>query len=296
MSCRVPGTGPYREIARAGRAGELGRAGTRLVLVNGVPVGGGEPVVIAGPCAVESRAQTLEVAHAVRAAGGDMLRGGAFKPRTSPYDFQGLHEEGLEILAEAREQTGLPIVTEVMDVREVELVARYADVLQIGARNMQNFPLLVEVGKSGMPILLKRHWAATLAEWLGAAEYIAVQGNLDIILCERGIRSFTQGTYNRSTLDINIIPAVQRLTFLPVIVDPSHATGDDELVPAAARAGVAAGGHGLLIEVLAEDADPAQALCDGHQSIKPSVLTDIIRAVRPQGASWHALRKAGNDS
>ena len=296
MTCRVPGTGPYREIARAGRTDDLGRTATRIVHVNGVPVGGPEPVIIAGPCAVETRAQTLEVAHAVRAAGGDMLRGGAFKPRTSPYDFQGLHEEGLEILAEAREQTGLPIVTEVMDVREMDLVARYADVLQIGARNMQNFPLLVEAGKSGMPILLKRHWAATLDEWLGAAEYIAVQGNLDIMLCERGIRSFTQGTYNRSTLDINIIPAAKRLTFLPILVDPSHATGDDELVPAASRAGCAAGGDGLLIEVIAEDADAALALCDGHQSIRPSVLAEIITAVRPHGASWHALRKAGNDS
>lgn len=294
MSCPIPGTGPYRLIARESAEDPALRTGTRVVHVGGVPVGGAEPVIIAGPCAVETREQTLAVAHAVRAVGGDMLRGGAFKPRTSPYDFQGLHEEGLEILAEAREQTGLPIVTEVLDVRDVALVARYADVLQIGARNMQHFPLLVEAGKTGLPVLLKRHWAATLEEWLGAAEYIAVQGNLDILLCERGIRSFTQGTYNRSTLDINIIPAVKRLTFLPVIVDPSHATGDDELVPGAARAGCAAGADGLLIEVIAEDTDPDAALCDGYQSIKPSVLTELIRAVRPGGASWHGLRSAGS--
>ena len=242
---------------------------------------------------MEPRELTLEIAHAGRAAGGDLLRGGAFKPRTSPYDFQGLHEEGLEILAEAREQTGLPIVTEVLDVRDVELVARYADVLQIGARNMQHFPLLIEAGRTGLPVLLKRHWGATLEEWLGAAEYIAVQGNLDIILCERGIRCFTQGTYNRSTLDINIVPAVKRLTFLPIIVDPSHATGDDELVPGAARAGCAAGADGLIVEVIAEGTDPDTALCDGYQSIKPSVLAQLIRDVRPGGASWHALRSAG---
>jgi len=280
-------------IARAGRNDALAGTATRVVQVGGVPVGGAQPVVIAGPCAVETRAQTLEIAHAVRAAGGDMLRGGAFKPRTSPYDFQGLREEGLEILAEAREQTGLPIVTEVLDVRDVELVASYADVLQIGARNMQHVPLLTEAGRTGLPILLKRHWAATLAEWLGAAEYIAVEGNLDIILCERGIRSFTQGTYNRSTLDINVVPAVQRLTFLPVIVDPSHATGDDELVPAASRAGCAAGAHGLIIEVIGEATDEKTALCDGHQSIRPSVLGGIVEAVRPGGTSWRTLRNVG---
>lgn len=294
MSCRVPGSGPYRAIARGGPQDEYGPEGTRVVHVGLLPVGGPEPVVIAGPCAVESREQTVEIAHAVRAAGADMLRGGAFKPRTSPHDFQGLGREGLEILAEAREQTGLPIVTEVLDVRDVALVAEYADMLQIGARNMQHFPLLTEAGRTGLPILLKRHWAATLDEWLGAAEYIAVEGNLDIVLCERGIRSFTQGTYNRSTLDVNIVPAVKRLTFLPVLVDPSHATGDDELVPSAALAGCAAGAHGLIIEVIAEDTDPNTPLCDGYQSIRPSVLERIIDDVRPGGASWHALRPSGS--
>ena len=273
-------TGPFRILAHGGGPRLPDGVKTRPVQVGHVQIGGDAPVVIAGPCAVESRAQTLDVAHAVREAGGDMLRGGAFKPRTSPYDFQGLGERGLEILAEAREHTGLPIVTEVLDVRDVDLVARYADVLQIGARNMQHFPLLQEAGRTGLPVLLKRHWGATLEEWLGAAEYIAVEGNLDVILCERGIRTFTRGTYNRGTLDTNVIPAVKRMTWAPVIVDPSHATGDAELVPSAARAGYCAGADGLLIEVISEHADAADALCDGHQSIRPSVLAALIRQIR----------------
>jgi 3-deoxy-7-phosphoheptulonate synthase len=273
--------GPFRILARqAGGPRLADTTATRPVRVRHVTVGGDAPVVIAGPCAVETRAQTLEVAHAVREAGGDMLRGGAFKPRTSPYDFQGLGERGLEILAEAREATGLPIVTEVLDVRDVDLVARYADVLQLGARNMQHFPLLQEAGRTGLPVLLKRHWGATLTEWLSAAEYVAVEGNLDIILCERGIRTFTQGTYNRGTLDLNVVPAVKRLTWLPVLVDPSHATGDADLVPSAGRAGCSAGADGLLVEVIGERVDPNDALCDGHQSIRPSVLAELIRTVR----------------
>jgi len=282
-------TGPYRILARHGGPRLSDGLVTRPVNVRGVMVGAGDPVFIAGPCAVESRAQTLEIAKAAHEAGAHMLRGGAFKPRTSPYDFQGLGERGLEILAEAREATGMPIVTEVLDVREIDLVARYADVLQIGARNMQHFPLLQEAGRTGLPVLLKRHWAASLTEWLGAAEYIAVEGNLDIILCERGIRTFTQGTYNRGTLDTNVIPAVKQLTWLPVLVDPSHATGDAQFVPSAGRAGCAAGADGLLVEVIGEDTDPSTALCDGHQSIRPSVLRNLIRTVQRDAGLDHEL-------
>ena len=276
----APDRAPYRLVARHNSAQWSDPATTRVVRVNGVAVGGYRPVVIAGPCAVESREQTLAVARAVRDAGADMLRGGAYKPRTSPYDFQGLHRAGLEILAEAREETGLPIVTEVMDPRLVAEVAAFADVLQIGARNMQNFPLLIEAGKSGKPVLLKRHWSATLEEWLCAAEYVAAQGNLDVILCERGIRTFSRGEYDRSTLDVNVVPAVKRDTFLPVIVDPSHATGASEFVPAASGAAMGAGAHGLLIEVIGEDADQSRALCDGRQSIRPSALAEIVRRAR----------------
>jgi 3-deoxy-7-phosphoheptulonate synthase len=249
----------------------------RVVHVGGVPVGGASPVVIAGPCAVESRTQTLAIARAVKAAGARLLRGGGYKPRTSPYDFQGAGEEGLRILAEARAETGLGIVTEVIDVRLVEQVAAVADCLQIGARNMQNFPLLREVGRCGKPVLLKRHWGASLSEWLCAAEYIAVEGNLDIILCERGIRTHTHGEYSRCTLDLNVVPALLERTSLPVVVDPSHSTGVAAYVPSLARAGVAAGAHGLLIEVLAEETDPGRALCDGPQSIRPSILAELVQ-------------------
>jgi 3-deoxy-7-phosphoheptulonate synthase len=274
---------PYRIVAR--RHG----AATRIVRVGGVEFGGPRPAIIAGPCAVESREQTLEVARAVAAAGADMLRGGAYKPRTSPYDFQGLRRAGLEILAEARAETGLPVVTEVLDPRRVEEVCAFADCLQIGARNMQNFPLLVEVGRAGKPVLLKRHWAATLEEWLCAAEYVAAQGNLDVILCERGIRTFTRGEYDRSTLDVNVVPAAQRATFLPVIVDPSHATGASEFVPAASAAAMGSGAHGLIIEVIAEGADQAEALCDGRQSIRPSALAEIVRRARLTAAQFGAV-------
>jgi 3-deoxy-7-phosphoheptulonate synthase len=279
-SCRAAKHEPYRLVARKSRAEFAGNRATRPVRVGNVTVGAGRPVVIAGPCAVETRAQTLAVARAVADAGADLLRGGAFKPRTSPYDFQGRRRAGLEILAEARAETGLPIVTEVMDPRLVEEACAFADCLQIGARNMQNFPLLVEVGRAGKPVLLKRHWGATLAEWLCAAEYVANEGNLDVILCERGIRSFAIGEYSRSTLDLNVVPALARETFLPVIVDPSHATGDAELVPSACGAAMGAGAQGLLIEVLEETADPDEALCDGKQSIRPSVLAEIVRRVR----------------
>jgi len=271
---------PYRLVARAGRPEWQGSLKARVVRVDDVLVGGPDPVVIGGPCAVESRAQTLEIAHAVKAAGARMLRGGAWKPRTSPYDFQGLGREGLEILAEARAETGLPIVTEVLDPRQVPLVAEFADVLQIGARNMQNYGLLREAGRAGKPVLLKRHWAATLNEWLCAAEYVALEGNLDVILCERGIRTFTHTEYNRNTLDVNVVPSVRRLTFLPVIVDPSHGTGVADLVLPASLAAVAAGAHGLLVEVLGPRTRPEDALSDGHQSVRPDVLAELVARVR----------------
>ena len=253
---------------------------TRPVHVRNVVVGGERPTIIAGPCAVESFEQTLEIALEVREAGGDMLRGGAFKPRTSPYSFQGLGEKGLEILAEVRDRTGLPVVTEVMDTRRVDLVAQYADVLQIGSRSMQNFPLLIEAGRSGKPILLKRGWSSTIEEWLGAAEYIAVQGTLDIILCDRGIRTFSMGEYARSTLDVNVVMALQQRTFLPVLVDPSHAAGDANLVPRTALAALGAGAHGMLIEVIGEHTERCSTLCDGDQSIRPTVLKSLV-------AAWH---------
>ena len=272
---------------------EYGDAGsTKVVEAGGVRFGNDRPVIIAGPCAVESRAQMLEVARAVKQCGADMLRGGAFKPRTSPYEFQGLGKEGLEILAEARAETGLPVVTEVMDVRLVELVSQYADMLQIGSRNMQCYPLLVEVGRSGMPVLLKRGMAASLLEWLGAAEYVAKEGNRDILLCERGIRTSAGGEYSRFTLDLNVIAAVRALTYLPVIVDPSHATGDPGMVPPASRAAIEFGAHGLIIEVIGENTDRASVRCDGFQGIRPSVLQQLIRAIRQRsGQGEQALSR-----
>src|SRR5205823_6966999 len=217
-----------------------------IVKVGNVEIGGNELVVMAGPCSVESREQVLETAHAVKAAGARIMRGGAFKPRTSPYSFQGLGEAGLKLLAEAREQTGLPIITEVMDTRDVELVGRYTDIFQIGTRNMANYSLLREVGAARKPVMLKRGWASTIEEWLQAAEYIASQGNYDIILCERGIRTFE--TYTRNTFDINAIAAVRELSHLPIIADPAHGTGKWSLVNAVARASVAAGADGVMVE------------------------------------------------
>jgi 3-deoxy-7-phosphoheptulonate synthase len=249
------------------------------VRVGEVEIGAPAPVVIAGPCAVESAAQTIGIAHAVRAAGADLLRGGAFKPRTSPYDFQGLGEEGLRILAEAREETGLGIVTEVLDVRQVEVVSNHADMLQVGSRSMQNFPLLKEVGRQPKPVLLKRGAAATMHEWLGAAEYIASEGNTAIVLCERGIRTPGDGEYARYTLDVTAVEAVRRVVDLPVLVDPSHATGSAGLVPRAALAGIAAGADGLLIEVIGEETERATVRCDASQAVRPAVLESIIRAL-----------------
>jgi 3-deoxy-7-phosphoheptulonate synthase len=256
-----------------------GDSQTRVVEVSGVRFGGERPVVIAGPCAVESREQTLEIARAVKGSGADMLRGGAYKPRTSPHDFQGLGLEGLEILREASQETGLPVVTEVMDVRLLEQVAEYADMLQVGSRNMQNYPLLVEVGRSRKPVLLKRGMAASLCEWLGAAEYIAKEGNLEIVLCERGIKAYPSGEYSRYSLDLSVIPAVKAETFLPVIVDPSHATGIAAMVESASRAALEFGSHGLLVEVASDRLDAAKPVCDAAQAISPRTLRRIIHFI-----------------
>jgi len=233
-----------------------------IVKVNGITIGGGELVIMAGPCTVESEQQILEIAREVKANGATVLRGGAFKPRTSPYDFRGLGEEGLKLLAIAREETGLSIITEVMAPGDVELVSRYADILQIGARNMQNFPLLDEVGKTRKPTMLKRGLSSTIQEWLLAAEYILTQGNEQLILCERGIRTFETST--RNTMDISAIPIIKKMSHLPIIADPSHATGKWYLVSPLGLAAVAAGADGLMIEVHPK---PDQALADGPQSL-----------------------------
>jgi len=270
----------YHLVSREGHPAYRGNSGTKIIEVSGVQVGGERPVIIAGPCAVESREQTLQIARAVKEAGADMLRGGAYKPRTSPYEFQGLREKGLEILAEAKEKTGLPIVTEVMDPRLVSLVGQYADVLQIGSRNMQNFPLLVEVGRCNKPILLKRGLCATLEEWLCSAEYIAKEGNTDIILCERGVRTAASGEYDRYTLDLNVIRPLKVKTFLPVIVDPSHSTGAADMVPYASRAAISCGAHGLIIEVIGEETDRQSIKCDAAQGIRPSTLKKIITSIQ----------------
>ncbi len=243
--------------------------------IDGIQVGGDEVVIMAGPCSVESRTQLLETAQAIKEAGGQVLRGGAYKPRTSPYSFQGLGEDGLEILAEARELTGLPIVTEVISHDLVPLVAKYADILQIGARNMQNFALLNAAGESQHPILLKRGNSATIEELLMAAEYILSHGNRKVILCERGIRTFETST--RNTTDINAIPVLKSLTHLPVFLDPSHSTGRWEFVTPIARAGIAAGADGLIVEV---HLNPEKALSDGGQSLKPERFEKLVRQVR----------------
>jgi len=253
-------------------------ATTREINVNGISFGAQSPVIIAGPCAVESFEQTLEIAQAVRRIGGRLLRGGVYKPRTNPHSFQGLGDEGLRILAEVRRLTGLGIVTEVMDPRLVEQVAECADMLQIGSRSMQNFPLLTEVGRTRKPVLLKRGWSSTLEEWLGSAEYVAVQGNRDIVLCERGIRSSCHWSYARNILDLNVIEPLRRATPLPVIVDPSHATGHWNLVAAMSRAALAAGAHGLLVEVVRADQDHNELSCDAEQGIPPEVLEKVFEA------------------
>jgi 3-deoxy-7-phosphoheptulonate synthase len=235
-----------------------------IIDINGTLIGGKHLGIMAGPCAVESMEQLLEAAQVVKAAGAQFLRGGAYKPRTSPYAFQGLEEKGLEMLAEAREKTGLKIVTEVVDSASVDTVSQFADILQIGARNMQNFNLLKTVGRTDKAVLLKRGLSATISEWLNAAEYVMSEGNYNVILCERGIRTFE--TYTRNTLDLGAVAAVKTLSHLPVIVDPSHGTGLWKMVRPMARAAIAAGADGLMIEV---HPNPAEALCDGNQSLTP---------------------------
>lgn len=246
-----------------------------IVQVNGLSVGGNEVAIMAGPCSVEDRQQLLEIAHAVKESGASVLRGGAFKPRTSPYSFQGLGEPGLELLAEAKLATGLKIVTEAMSPMQVAKVAEVADIIQIGARSMQNYELLRTAGESGRPVLLKRGLMATIEEWLMAAEYLLSVGNSRVILCERGIRSFE--TYTRNTTDINAIPVIKELSHLPVILDPSHGTGRWQYVTAVARAGIAAGADGLLVEV---HTNPEQALSDGAQSLRPERFARMVREVQ----------------
>ena len=245
-----------------------------IVDVNGLKIGGNNIVVIAGPCSIESIDQALEIAKVVKSFGAAIFRGGAFKPRTSPYSFQGLGVEGLKILSRVRDETGLPVVTEVMDTRDIDVVLKYSDILQVGARNMQNFPLLKELGKIRAPVVLKRGFMSTIEEWLLAAEYIALGGNTNIILCERGIRTFEKMT--RNTLDLSCIPIVKQLCRLPVITDPSHATGIREIVKPMALASIAAGADGIMVEV---HNDPDKALSDGFQSLTFSGFKDLMDGV-----------------
>jgi 3-deoxy-7-phosphoheptulonate synthase len=260
---------PYKLVSRENHPDRS------TVDVSGVPIGPDTFTLIAGPCAVESAEQTLEAAEMAKAAGATLLRGGAYKPRTSPYAFQGLGEEGLKILAQTREAIGLPFVTEVVDAHEVDTVADYADMLQIGTRNMQNFGLLQAVGRSRKPVMLKRGLQATIEEWLMAAEYVARSGNLNIVLCERGIRTFEQAY--RNTLDISAVPVVQGLSHLPVMVDPSHAGGRRDLVVPLARAAIAAGADAVMVDV---HPHPDAALCDGPQALVNGDLRELARACR----------------
>lgn len=265
---------PYKLVSREFRKE------SSIIDIEGVRIGDTAFQVIAGPCSVESRESLIECAMKVKESGASILRGGAFKPRTSPYDFQGLGVEGLKLLAEAKKATGLPVISELMDPRDTEVVCEYVDIVQIGARNMQNFRLLTEVGKSKKPVLLKRGLSATIKEFLMSAEYIAAQGNSQIILCERGIRTFETAT--RNTLDISAVPVLKEETHLPVFIDPSHAVGRWELVTPLARAAVAVGADGIMIEV---HPDPENALCDGAQSLKPSKFARLMDEVRKVAAS-----------
>ena len=272
---------PYKFVSL-----EFRRAKTR-VRVNGTEIGGDEFVVMAGPCSVESEVQILRAAEGVAAAGAKILRGGAFKPRTSPYDFQGMEEEGLKLLQKAKKATGLAIITEVMSDRDVDLIAQYADIMQVGARNMQNFMLLKALGKCGRPVLLKRGMSGTIKELLMSAEYVVAHGNPDVILCERGIRTFE--TETRNTCDIAAIPALNALTHLPVILDPSHATGKRSLVPSVSRAGVAIGADGLLVEV---HPAPEKAISDGAQSLDLAQFQKMMSDLQPYIQLWKASRPA----
>jgi 3-deoxy-7-phosphoheptulonate synthase len=271
-SCNVPANVGFKVPARVSR---LTKPDSSLVNISGVEVGGSDIVIIAGPCAVESEEQLFLTARAVKKDGARILRGGAFKPRSSPYSFQGLGEDGLKLLRTISQETGMPIVTEVMDTRQVELIGEYADMLQVGSRNMQNFPLLKEVGHSRKPVLLKRGMMATIEEFLLAAEYILSHGNENVVLCERGIRTFETST--RNTLDLSAVPMLKRLTHLPVIVDPSHGTGIRWMVPSMAKAAIAAGADGLIMEVHYR---PNEALCDGLQSLDLDTFAGLITDLR----------------
>ncbi len=274
---QLPGVEEISQMSRAFKmVSKDFRSEPTVVRVGGVPIGGEEFVVMAGPCAVESRDQLLSTARAVRRAGGRLLRGGAFKPRTSPYSFQGLGEEGLQILAAAREETGLPVVTEVISPETVPLVARYADILQIGSRNMQNYALLEAVGKERKPVLLKRGLMSTIEEMLLAAEYVMSNGNQQVMLCERGIRTFERAT--RNTLDLSAVPVIKQVSHLPVIIDPSHAVGYTPYVEAMARAAVAAGADGIIVET---HPDPANAMSDGQQSLEFDAFASLMDGLRP---------------
>jgi 3-deoxy-7-phosphoheptulonate synthase len=265
----IPVSSPYKLVSREAKRE------TTVVSVGGVPVGGGRLVVVGGPCAVESEKQALEIAHHVKAAGATLYRGGAFKPRTSPYSFQGLGVEGLRILSRVRQETGLPIVTEVLDTETVDVVAEHADCLQVGARNMQNFTLLKRLGRLRKPVLLKRGMSATIEELLLSAEYLLAEGNYEVILCERGVRTFVNHT--RNTLDLSAIPYVQRISHLPIVVDPSHGTGKRQKVLPLSRAAVAVGADGLLIEV---HNHPELALSDGPQALLPEMFEELMKQVR----------------
>ncbi len=267
-SCNIPADFEFTVPTKVSR---MTKPETTIVKINEVEVGGSEVVIIAGPCAVESEEQLFETARAVKKSGAKILRGGAFKPRSSPYSFQGLGEEGLKLLGAVKKETGLPVVSEVMDTRQIELVTEYADMIQIGSRNMHNYPLLKEAGMCGKPVLLKRGMMATIEEFLLAAEYILHHGNDQIILCERGIRTFETST--RNTLDLSAVPMLKRVSHLPVIVDPSHGTGLRWMVPAMAKAAVAAGADGLIIEV---HFNPEKALCDGQQSLSLDEFTLLM--------------------
>jgi 3-deoxy-7-phosphoheptulonate synthase len=273
---------PYKFVSR-----EFKQEDTVIRVGPGVEVGNGEFIVMAGPCSVESEKQILESAELAAKGGAKVLRGGAFKPRTSPYDFQGMEEEGLKLLAKAREQTGLAIVTEVMSDTDVALIASYADVLQVGARNMQNFALLKSLGHCGKPVLLKRGLSSTIKELLMSAEYIVAHGNPDVMLCERGIRTFETAT--RNTCDISAVPVLHELTHLPVILDPSHATGKRSLVPALARAAVAVGAEGLIVEI---HPNPSKAISDGAQSLDPVLWFRMMKDLQPYIALWKQARTA----
>ena len=270
----VPISRPYKLASREFKPDDT------VIKVGGVKIGGNEVVVIAGPCAAETREQVMSTARAVKAAGASILRGGAFKPSTSPYSFRGLGEEGLKLLAEAKEETGLPLITEVLTPDDVELVVRYADILQVGARNMQNFILLDEVGRANKPVMLKRGMSATIQEWLLAAEYILSQGNRQVILCERGIRTFE--TYTRNTMDVSAIPIIHKLSHLPIVADPSHGTGKWYLVAPLALAAVAAGANGLMVEV---HPTPDTALKDGAQSLTFEHFEGLMRQLVPVAAA-----------